>query len=207
MQLKAKNREVIRLIHMDSNAPKDQIGYMGWYDELSTYDRDRIVLAGFFNGFEGICETINLNMDLSYETVGNMGDALIANYIYHKNVDKISLSDNLDLIAHCLAAYLSFLAMNEHNCELETKPYNTSDKSYHPNYLWADFLTANVSGLRTMDFLPTCMKAIVKPNENASYDAPITIDLTSIIDRYKRLTNADLSELGMPTSVILTDKE
>ncbi len=207
MQLKAKNREVIRLVPMDSYAPKDQIGYMGWYDELSTYDRDRIVLAGFFNGFEGICDTISLQMDLSYDTIGNMADALVANFIYHKNIDKVTIKENLDLLAHCLASYLTFLSMNEHNCDLETKPYNTNDNTYRPNYLWADFLTVNVTGLRTMDLLPACMKAIVVPNQDATYDAPITIDLTTIIDRYKRLTNADLGELGMPTSVTLTDKE
>lgn len=206
MELKAKNKEVFTLIDMDHNAPKDNVSYMNWYDDLSTYDRDRIIVAGFFNGFEGICETISLNMDLSYETIGNFGDAILANYIYHKNVDKVSYEDNLDLLAHCIAAYLTFLSMNEHNCYMDAIPYNTNDKSYHPNYLWADFLEIKVSGLRELDLLPACKKAFAAISDK-NYDDEITLDLSPVFDRYKRLTDVNLNELGAPVTIVLKDKE
>ena len=94
-------------------------------------------------------------LDLSYETLENLPKAMIScfqGYIANGN----SKTDSAYALAKSLAAYLTLLGMNEHECDIKVTQMGTSimppPKSEHP--LWGQLFRIKVGVRREVDFLP-----------------------------------------------------
>ena len=159
-------------------------------------DHPETMLYGYLDSFLEICEANQIEFDLTYNTVKNIGMGLVALYQVQKNsYDQLK---NTDIIAKTLATVLSYLAINEHNCWFRTTSYLAQVKAgkVPKQPLWADVLSIAVGRKnKYADFLAAAKESVT----SGSVMSPngLTIQPAAIIAEYKKLTGLDLTEYGV----------
>jgi len=96
-----------------------------------------------------------------------------------------------------LAAVLSYLAINEHNCWFRTTSYLAQVQAGKApkQPLWAGVFSIAVGRKnKYIDVLPCC-KAAVIPGTILIPDG-LTLQIAPVVAEYKRLTGVDLTEYG-----------
>ena len=161
-----------------------------------TVEHPETILFGYLDSFLEICEANNIEFDLTYGTVKNLGIGLAALYqVQKKSYDQMK---NTDIIAKTLAAVLSYLAINEHGCWFRTTSYLAQVKAGKAPMqpLWADVLSIAVGRKnKYVDFLAAA-KESVTPGSVMS-PSGLSIQPATIIAEYKKLTGVDLVEHGI----------
>lgn len=150
---------------------------------------------GFLSSFLEICEMRGIELDLTYNTFKNVCAGLGALFAFQKK--HYEHYSNVDIVAKTLASYLSYLAINEHNCWFRTTCYLAQIKTGKAlkQPLWANVDSIAVGRKnKYIDFLPCCKEA-VKPGTIMIPDG-LTVQIDPVVAEYKKLTGVDLREYG-----------
>ena len=154
------------------------------------------ILYNYLDSFLEVCEARGVEIDLTYATAKNIGPGLIALFSHQKK--HYEHSKNVDIVAKTLAAVLSYLAINEHNCWFRTTSYLAQVKAGKAlkQPLWAGVFSIAVGRKnKYMDFLAAAKESVT----SGSVMSPngLTIQPAAIIAEYKKLTGLDLTEYGV----------
>ena len=132
---------------------------------------------------------------MTYATAKNIGPGLIALFSHQKK--HYEHSKNVDIVAKTLAAVLSYLAINEHNCWFRSTSYLAQVKAGKAlkQPLWAGVFSIAV-GRRNkyIDFLPCCKAATIAGT--ILIPDGLTLQIAPVVAEYKKLTGMDLTEYG-----------
>ena len=159
-------------------------------------DHPETMLYGYLDSFLEICENGNVEFDLTYNTINNLGTGLAMLYqVQKKSYDQLK---NTDIIAKTLASVLSYLAINEHGCWFRTTSYLAQVKAGKApkQPLWADVLSIAVGRKNKYMDLLAAAKEAVTPGSVMSPNG-LSIQPVAIIAEYKKLTGVDLAEYGV----------
>lgn len=159
-------------------------------------DHPETMLYGYLDSFLEICEASQIEFDLTYKTIENLGMGLVALYQVQKKV--YDQQKNAEIVAKTLAAVLSYLAINEHGCWFRTTSYLTQFKAgkVPKQPLWADVLSIAVGRKNKYMDLLAAAKESVTPGSVMSPNG-LSIQPAAIIAEYKKLTGVDLVEYGI----------
>ena len=99
------------------------------YEKASTQEKGLSVLLGYVSSYVEIANIpdINLPLDLTYNTVGNLATALCYLFMIGRN-SHYKDAQNIEILEKTIAAYLYFLAANEHDIKINVKPDAKSKK-------------------------------------------------------------------------------
>ena len=137
-------------------------------------------------------------MDMTYETLENL--PYVLNSLYKLQTEGYSHSENMEILAKTVAAYLYGLAMNEHGCRLiisEPSALLMNDPSNQPP-LWADMISIRTGISRELDFLEPALQALQRGKN--------TIALSPVIKAYKRATGVDLAQYNLK-DILISEEE
>ena len=195
MELSIKNEKLVAHFEAEHNiaaqdANKQSIDAGAWAKE-----HPESILYNYLDSFLEICESKGIEMDLTYATAKNIGPGLIALFSHQKK--HYAHDKNVDIVAKTLAAVLSYLAINEHNCWFRTTSYLAQVQAGKaPNQpLWANVFSVAVGRKnKYIDLLPCCKAAVAAgmimiPNG-------LTLQIAPVVAEYKKLTGVDLTEYG-----------
>ena len=159
-------------------------------------DHPETILYQYLHSFLKICEEQEIEFDLTYATVHNLGPGLLALLLSQQ--ESYDFQENLDIIAKTLAAVLSYLAINERGYWFHPLRLFDDDilviASQLP--LWAGTLIMAVEkGEQFTDFLPYAKEAI-QFDWNTT-PASLKLQFAPVIAEYKELTGDDLSAYGL----------
>lgn len=159
-------------------------------------DHPETMLYGYLDSFLEVCEANQIEFDLTYKTIENLGMGLVALYQVQKKV--YDQQKNAEIVAKTLAAVLSYLAINEHGCWFRTTSYLTQFKAgkVPKQPLWADVLSIAVGRKNKYMDLLAAAKESVTPGSVMSPNG-LSIQPAAIIAEYKKLTGVDLVEYGI----------
>ena len=180
-------RDMVALRSEDMEDPKVR----AW-----SIDHPETMLYGYLDSFLEICENGNVEFDLTYNTINNLGTGLAMLYqVQKKSYDQLK---NTDIIAKTLASVLSYLAINEHGCWFRTTSYLAQVKAGKApkQPLWADVLSIAVGRKNKYMDLLAAAKEAVTPGSVMSPNG-LSIQPVAIIAEYKKLTGVDLAEYGV----------
>jgi hypothetical protein len=196
MELSIKNEKL--LAHFEAehdiamqNANQQSADANAWVKE-----HPESILYNYLDSFLEVCEARGIEIDLTYATAKNIGPGLIA--LFSRQKKHYEHSKNVDIIAKTMAAVLSYLAINEHNCWFRTTRYLAQVQAGKApkQPLWANvFSIAVVRKNKYIDFLPCC-KAAVIPGTILIPDG-LTLQIAPVVAEYKKLVGVDLTEYGI----------
>jgi len=196
MDLMIKNEHVLDLLNESNRTSnftaKEEQAYL---EKLDAVQRAEYVLSGYVADMLRDSIEVHRELDLSYGTVGNL-PAVLGLRLREIRDMKTPWQDSVASLAKSLAAYLFFLAMNEHGCALKVTqmgtPFAPPLKSEEP--LWGDLFRYKTGVRREVDFLPAVMESMQKiplPGNPL-----MTLTVSPIIRAYRSATGVDLSEYG-----------
>lgn len=197
MDLMIKNEHVLDLLNESNRtanfAAKEEQAYV---EKLDAVQRAEYVLSGYVADMLRNSIEVHKELDLSYGTVGNL-PAVLGLRLREIREMKAPWQDCMSSLAKNLAAYLFFLAMNEHGCALKVTQMGTAfappPKSEKP--FWGDLFRYKTGVRREVDFLPAVMESMQKLP--LSGNPLMTLTVSPIIRAYRSATGVDLSEYGM----------
>ena len=206
MQLNIKNQHLIKHFEEERNSPMQQsidlekrTGMRTKADNSAgewVSKHPESILYGYLDSFLEICEQHNIEIDLTYDTAKNINAGLIALFSHQKK--HYEHGKNVDIVAKTLAAVLSYLAINEHNCWFHATSYLAQVKAgkIPKQPLWAGMFSIAVGRKnKYIDFL-TCCKVAVIPGTILIPNG-LTLQIESVAAEYEKLTGVDLSEYGV----------
>lgn len=199
MELSIKNEKLVAHFEAERNSPMQQSFEQGnQHDTASSAwakEHPECILYSYLDSFLEICEARGVEVDLTYATAKNIGPGLIALFSHQKQ--HYEHSKNVEIVAKTLAAVLSYLAINEHNCWFRATSYLAQVKAGKAPQqpLWAGVFSIAVGRKnRHRDFLPCC-KTAVTPGTILIPDG-LTLQIAPVVAEYKKLTGVDLTEYG-----------
>ena len=147
-------------------------------------------MEGYLSSLIEVAEypEVNLKLDLTYETVENLPNAIAYEFLVGMN-SGYSLAENIEIAEKTIATYLTLLAMNEHQLT-----YTVRDEEFDPKNPGKNFTGISVIVNKMFiqcNFLEAahgCLK--YKANE-------ITVLVSNVCKAYKNLTGVDLKEFGL----------
>lgn len=192
-KLKLKNEQLFEAIkaaekndfsHLTPEAAKPFI------DKMSPTQLGMIYMVGYLSSLIEISEhpRINLKLDLTYETVGNLPVVIAQQFMISKN-SGYSLEECTEIAHKTIATYLTLLATNQHGLTITGKqtrldPYNLGKNfsgisiSVNKLFMQCDFLDSTSGSVK------------YRPNE-------VTVFISTLCKAYKILTGVNLREYGM----------
>ena len=197
MDLMIKNEHVLDLLNESNRTSnftaKEEQAYL---EKLDAVQRAEYILSGYLADMLRNSIEVHKELDLSYGTVGNL-PAVLSLRLREIREMKDAWQDSVASLAKSLAAYLFFLAMNEHGCALKVvqmgTPFAPPPKSEEP--LWGDLFRYKTGVRREVDFLPAVMESMQKlplPGNPL-----MTLTVSPIIRAYRSATGVNLSEYGL----------
>ena len=145
-----------------------------------------------------------IKLDLSYDTIKNIPDALKA--LYQKQY-KLGLKDqrNKELTCRSLAAYINLLIINNfEDVSIDARRYpNNKENEARPDR-WTGFLTLILDGQKKSDMLPYVWEGANSDKEEVKDG--FFIDIDPLAEGYKKLTGSKLTAEGL-TDMTLTHEE
>lgn len=199
MELSIKNEKLVAHFEAERNSPMqnsfDQGNQQDSASSAWAKEHPECILYGYLDSFLEICESRGVEIDLTYATAKNIGPGLIALFSHQKK--HYEHGKNVDIVAKTLAAVLSYLAINEHNCWFRTTSYLAQVKAGKApkQPLWAGVDSIAVGRKnKYIDFLPCCKAAVAAgtiliPNG-------LTLQIVPAVAEYKKLTGVNLTEYG-----------
>lgn len=154
---------------------------------------EHAIMYGFLSSFLEICEMHNIEFDLTYDTVKNLNNGLIA--LYNNQKKSYEPTTNRNIIAKTLASVLSFIAINEHDYWFSITSYlkQIREGKVIDRPLWSNVFSYAVGKNKYLDLLPCCIEA-VKPGLLLA--TGMSLNVESVVAEYKELTGIDLTGYG-----------
>ena len=167
-------------------------------EQLST-DNEHIQLAisGYLDSLEKAAEMAGVELDLTYDTISSLPVALTALAMlqakggYEKNRNAV-------VLMHTLAAYLTLLAVNNHDLKVSIEQM-TSDLNASRPELWVDMYSMKFNLKKKSDFRIGAMKCLDSPFE---VENGFFININPLVSMYKKVTGVDLDEYGFNSIII-----
>ena len=197
--------EIIKLGEMDQ---KQTLEY---FKEHAKNDVAQVkaIIGAYAAELIAAADEAGLSLDLSYDTIKTIPAALSA--LYNKQF-KIGFADsrNKEVTCRALAAYIDLLIINNFDdCSIDARRYpNNKENEARPDR-WTGFLTLILDGKKNSDMLPFVWKGANMPEEKAEeksgkkQEHGFTIDITPLVEGYKKLTGGKLTNEGL-TNIVLT---
>jgi hypothetical protein len=195
MELSIKNEKLVAHFEAERNIASQNANQQAADSNAWVKEHPESILYNYLDSFLEVCEARGVEIDLTYATAKNIGPGLIALFSHQKK--HYEHSKNVDIVAKTLAAVLSYLAINEHNCWFRTTSYLAQVKAGKTpkQPLWAGVFSI-VVGRRNkyIDFLPCCKAAVIPGT--ILIPGGLTLHIDAVIAEYKKLTGVDLTEYG-----------
>ena len=195
MELSIKNEKLVVHFEAERNIAAQDANQQSADSGAWVKEHPESILYNYLDSFLEVCESRGIEIDLTYATAKNIGPGLIALFSHQKK--HYEHSKNVDIVAKTLAAVLSYLAINEHNCWFRTTSYLAQVKAGKApkQPLWAGVFSIAVGRKnKHIDFLPCC-KAAVIPGTILIPDG-LTLQINTVVAEYKKLNGVDLREYG-----------
>lgn len=195
MELSIKNEKLVAHFEAERNISAQNANQQAADSNAWVKEHPESILYNYLDSFLEVCEARGVEIDLTYATAKNIGPGLIALFSHQKK--HYEYSKNVDIVAKTLAAVLSYLAINEHNCWFRNTSYLAQVKAGKTpkQPLWAGVFSIAVGRKNTyIDLLP-CSKAAAIPGTILIPDG-LTLQIAPVVAEYKKLTGVDLTEYG-----------
>lgn len=156
------------------------------YQNASTQEKGMSVLLGYVSSFVDIANVpdINLPLDLTYSTVGNFTTALCYLFLIGRN-SHYKDAQNIEILEKTVAAYLYFLAANEHDIKINVKSDAKSKK-------WTGIRITASKAIGEIDLLDSIIGKIRLVDKKT-----LEIKMDKIISAYENLTGVDLTDYSV----------
>ena len=199
MDLQIVNEEALEIIKLGEMSQEEVRQY---YEK--NRNNDSASLKAIIGAYSGelitAAEDADVKLDLTYDTVSNISPALIM--LYNKQY-RGGYEDQRNKIVTCrtLAAYIVLLIINLFtDCHFDVKRYANRKNESRPE-LWADTMMLKLDHKKNSDILPFVWQGADRaPIE---MEDGFILDITPLVEGYKRLTGDDLVEKGL-CNIILT---
>ena len=195
MELSIKNEKLVVHFEAERNIAAQDANQQSADSGAWVKEHPESILYNYLDSFLEVCESRGIEIDLTYATAKNIGPGLIALFSHQKK--HYEHGKNVDIVAKTLAAVLSYLAINEHNCWFRSTSYLAQVKAGKAlkQPLWAGVFSIAVGRKnKHIDFLPCC-KAAVIPGTILIPDG-LTLQINTVVAEYKKLNGVDLREYG-----------
>ena len=159
-------------------------------DALPPTEAAMCFVVGYISSLIEVAEypEVNLKLDLTYETIENLPDAIAYEFMVGMN-SGYSLNENIEIAEKTIASYLTFVAMNEHQLAYTVKEGTLDPKNPGKNFTGISVMVNNM--LAQCNFLEAAHGCLqYKENE-------ITVLVSDVCKAYKNLTGVDLKEFGL----------
>ena len=197
IKLKIKNEHVQELLELDTKARsysrKEEQEFM---NSATPQQLGEYMLIAYATDMILNSAKVYSPLDLSYETLENLPKVMIScfqGYIANGN----SKTDSAYALAKSLAAYLTVLGMNEHECTLKVNQMGTAiippPKNEQP--LWGQLFRIKVGVRREVDFLPPVYEGMKFLHGDKGDLLMFVVD--PIFLAYKSAFRVDLVEQGL----------
>lgn len=157
----------------------------------------QFVLSGYLTAMEDGAEAAGADLDLTYETAANIRSALIALTTLQAKSD-YDPNRNATVTMKTLAAYLTLLAVNNHDLKISVERMVSNANAPRPE-LWSDMYTIKFNLKKKSDLLPAAIKGLNTP---IIISDGFMLDFDQLIATYKKVTGVDLSEYGLSQIVV-----
>lgn len=173
----------------------------------SEEDRVKFILAGYMDAMEDAANLANVDLDMTYETAGNLMPALIALAHLQKS-QGYDNQKNAELTTKTLSAYLTLLAINNHKVSASAGSKSNRRKENRPEF-WSDRYYLRLNNKKESDLLPYVVAGI--NTTQIEVDNGFTLDIRPLLGAYRRITDVDLTDYGFANLIIdfdeITDEE
>ena len=202
MEYKVKERYFERVLEIKAETNKigqDKDAMTKYFVSSVNTDDDSIkfIFAGYLDAMEDGARLANVELDMTYETAKNLMPAVIA-LANLQNKNGYDNQRNAEITMKTLAAYLTLMAVNNHNAKIKVDKKGSSRDS-RPS-LWSDRYYLRINNKRDSDFLPCAIEGInAIPIE---VDDGFTVDINALIGAYLRITGVNLADYGLANLII-----
>lgn len=196
MKLSIKNEKLVAHFEAERNIASQNANQQAADSNAWVKEHPESILYNYLDSFLEVCEARGVEIDLTYATAKNIGPGLIALFSHQKKY--YEHSKNVDIVAKTLAAVLSYLAINEHNCWFRNTSYLAQVKAGKApkQPLWADVLSISVGRKNKYVDLLAAAKSSVTAGSIMSPNG-LSLQFAPIVTEYKKLTGVDLVEHGI----------
>lgn len=149
------------------------------------------VLYGYvYSLVDDIAKTpgIGLSLDITYTAISQLMMALGYEFMIGMN-SGYSVAKNIEIAEKTVAAFLYFLAANEHNVKINVEPDATSKG-------WTGLKITASAVMNKIDLLNSISGKI------SFKDKTLEIKVEDVLNAYKTLTGVDLKEYGIENATI-----
>ena len=157
----------------------------------------QFVLSGYLGAMEDGVEAAGVELDLTYDTASSIRPALIALTTLQAKSD-YDPNRNATVTMKTLAAYLTLLAVNNHDLKISVERMVSNANAPRPE-LWSDMYTIKFNLKKKSDLLPAAIKGLNTP---IIISDGFMLDFDQLIATYKKVTGVDLREYGLSQIVI-----
>lgn len=160
--------------------------------ETATWEEKGMsVLYGYvYSLVDDIAKTpgIGLSLDITYTAISQLMMALGYEFMIGMN-SGYSVAKNIEIAEKTVAAFLYFLAANEHNVKINVEPDATSKG-------WTGLKITASAVMNKIDLLNSISGKI------SLKDKTLEIKVEDVLNAYKTLTGVDLKEYGIENATI-----
>lgn len=160
--------------------------------ETATWEEKGMsVLYGYvYSLVDDIAKTpgIGLSLDITYTAISQLMMALGYEFMIGMN-SGYSVAKNIEIAEKTIAAFLYFLAANEHNVKINVEPDITSES-------WTGLKITASAVMGEIDLLNSISGKI------SFKDKTLEIKVEDVLNAYKTLTDVDLKEYGIENATI-----
>lgn len=160
--------------------------------ETATWEEKGMsVLYGYvYSLVDDIAKTpgIGLSLDITYTAISQLMMALGYEFMIGMN-SGYSVAKNIEIAEKTVAAFLYFLAANEHNVKINVEPDATSKG-------WTGLKITASAVMNKIDLLNSISGKI------SFKDKTLEIKVEDVLNAYKTLTGVDLKEYGIENATI-----
>ena len=203
MNLQIVNEEALEIVKLGEMSQEEVSQY---YEKNRNNDAASLkaIIGAYAGELITAAEEANVKLDLTYDTVSNIAPALIM--LYNKQY-KGEYENQRNKIVTCrtLAAYIVLLIINLYtDCHFDVTRYANRKNETRPE-LWADTMMLKLDHKKNSDILPFVWQGANR--SPVDLEDGFILDITPLVEGYKRLTGEDLVEKGLCNIILTHDSE
>ena len=202
MELKIKTEAALNIVKLGEMTPSETMAHTK-KNHKNAFASIKAIIGHYACELISAAEAINVELDLTYETIKNIPAALAL--LYNKQ-HQWGYPDYRNKIVTCktLAAYIDLLIINNFDdCRIDVKTYSNKNNETRPD-MWQDCMLLKLDNKKNSDMLP-----FIWAGANRApilMESGFIIDITPLIDGYKQLTGDNIADEGL-TNIVLTHQD
>lgn len=170
--------------------------YEKFTQKSSKEDITKSLMGGYAIDLVSIAETSGIELDMTYDTVDILDEAIKAffEYMHYECYAEEAIAH---IIARSMASYFTLLAINEENCPCE---YNDKYSSLMTEEALSEILDVTFSGVAVVlagkqksELLPAALRCIRTKDNNYS---DLYINVVPLVRAYEKATDVHLPDYG-----------